>query len=343
MKSILSKTISAGKLTCIASLLGLLISCDNGGGLTGGNKKEERRITQKRDDSNATPVGPSTRKPPIESSKAQGETGEDIEAKPSPGGNVPAPITNQETQKDSETAQAQTDFKGWCAKASEVEPVTSGRLKPLLAEFCDGGNPTQLLTKNLIGAAFVGAGEPTFTDLKPLASANNTTSYRFAIAIKIPISIKDHLDKVGPKAGDVNEIKRLQESVGNGTTAVVTLLQSHPAAGKYHVQGFTTNSKVTTPVLITTVVTEADTRNDRFNLVDGEQVMYTQYTSRAVQTLKYFDYIAAGVKVGNSAYLIVVVDAALDNKGFTSVAEERVRSLAVIGIKQMYSLAASAK
>jgi hypothetical protein len=331
------------QLTCITGLLGLLSACDNNGGFSSANnKKEERRITQQPNGANADPNGIGSKKTTVGMDPNRGENWNDgTDPQPSAGGINPAPVTNQETKKDSELAQIQTDFKGWCSKAAEVEPVASGRLKVLYTEFCGVGNPT--LTKNLIASAFVGTGEPTFTDLIPLTSTGAITSYRFAIALKLPISIKDHFEKVGPKAGDVNEIKKLQESAGGGTSAVVTLLQTHPASGKYHVQGFTTNSKVTKPVLITTVTSEADTRNDRFNLIDGEQVMYTQYTSRAVQTLKNFDYLAAGVKVENSAYLIVVVDAALENKGFTTVAEDQVRTLAVIGIKQMYSLAASAK
>ena len=340
------------KTLCTVTFLTGLSSCGSGGGFSGsGDKKEARRITENsngelnRTNGGTDPAASGGTKRPGSIDPKGGKGGlPGGDAVPSPGGQVAAPVTNAETKRESEVAQAQTDFKGWCAKAMEIEPVVSGRLKPLVAEFCgDGTAPTTLFTKNLIASAYVGTGEPTFTDLKPLSSANNVTSYRFAVAIKLPITVKDHLDKVAPKAGDINEIKKLFESSGAGTVAVVTPVATHPASGKYHVQGFTTIARVTKPVAITTVTSEGESRNDIFKFVDGEQSMYTQYTTRAVQTIRYFDYVAASVKVENSAYLIVVVDSALDNRGFTGVAEEQVKGLAVSGIKQMYTIAAAAK
>lgn len=329
----------------------LLVSCGNAK-LTGTSaKKTERRVTSPAtnntatgQDASATPQG-----------TPQGTTGTDVSGA-SQGPSQPSvpplstPPTSAETKSDGEKAAQLTDFKGWCSKAQETKPITSGRLKSLLAEFCDGSQPRELLTKTLISSAYLGTGEPKLTDLKPLVSqgTTRTSSYLFAVAIKIPISIKDHFEKVSPKAGDVAEIKKLQESTG--AKATVTLQKTHTGDGPYQVQGWSTQSVAVKTVFITSIESQATSRNDTFKFVDGEQYLYSQstyandpVTNAPPKTVKYFDYLAAGVKIGDSHYLITVVNVALDNYGFATTAETEIRKLAVFGIKQMHSLAAAAK
>jgi hypothetical protein len=333
------------KTLAYLSACSLLLACDSSK-LTGQNqKKSDRRLA-----------------PPGEPSAADGTLGSSVlpndpgQINPNPEGSnttnplIIKPPTNAETKVDADKAAQLTDFAGWCSKGQETTPVTSGRLKSLFSELCDGNQPRELLTKHLIASAYLGTGEPQFTDLKPMVSNATTriSSYRFAIAIKIPIPIKDYFDKVAPKAGDVNEIKKLQESTG--AKATVTLLESHGNDGPYHVQGWTTRSVAFKNVLVINVESSAATRNDSFKFVDSAQYLFTQSTydkdpiTKALpKTVKYFDYMAAGVKIGDNHYLIAAVDVALDHYGFATTAEAEIRKLMVFGIKQMHTLAANAK
>ncbi len=339
--------ISLIKTLAYLSACSLVLSCDSAK-LTGGDqKKNNRRVGSPGEPTGADGTSGSSALP---QDLPPGQTNANPEGSNLPSPPAIKPPTTAETKGDGDKAAQLTDFAGWCTKSQETNPVTSGRLKPLLNELCDGSQPRELLTKHLIASAYLGTGEPQFTDLKPLASnaTTRTSSYRFGIAIKLPIPIKDYFDKVAPKAGDVNEIKKLQESTG--ATATVTLLQTHEKDGPYHVQGWSTKSVAFKNVLIINVESSAASRNDSFKFVDGAQYLFTQFTydkdpiTKALpKTVKYFDYMAAGVKIGDNHYLIAVVDVALDHYGFATTAEAEIRKLMDFGIKQMHTLAANAK
>jgi hypothetical protein len=258
---------------------------------------------------------------------------------------IPQAPTNEETKKDAEKAAASTDFGGWCTKVLQAAPVASGRLKPLLGDFCDGPTAKALLKETLIASAYVGTGDPKFTDIIPLNSngATRTTSYKFGVAIKLPLSLKDHFDKAAPKMGDGAEIKKLQESTG----AVATVTVSAPilAEGPFHTQGWSVKSTAVKQVLVQSVTSEATTRSDLFKLVDAKQYFYSQYTDKSLpmKTIKNFDYIGAGITVENNSYIIAVVDISMDNLGFSTIAENEVKTLAINGIKQIFTQADQAK
>lgn len=325
-------------------LTGIGSSCDTSTLGTSAKKSESRRVA----DPNADAEGgePSTKEEAhgaAKSSKTKKSTDQDPGEDQAPV--TPQPPTNDETKADAKNAAAATDFSGWCAKAQQVKPVTSGRLRSLLSEFCDGTTPKTLLTEGLIASAYVGTGDPKLTAIRPLSSnaTARTTSYRFGVAFKLPLSLKDHFEKAGPKMGDAAEIKRLQESTG--ATATVTVSAPILADGPFHTQGWSVKSTAVKQVLIQSITSEATTRSDLFRFVDGQQYMYTQYTDQSLptKTVKNFDYLGAGVTVGNHSYIIAVVDVVMDNMGFSSVAEAEIRSLAINGMKQIYTQAAQVK
>ncbi len=326
--------------------LGLIVmsrlvgSCDS----SAPKKPEPRRVVAQQDNLDDSEPGSSSQASgEIKSSKStkSAEFGGEESTPPI----VPQAPTNEETKKDSEKAAATTDFGGWCTKVLETKPFSSGRLKPLLGDFCDGPTAKPLLKETLIASAYVGSGDPKFTDILPLSSnaATRTTSYRFGVAIKLPLSLKDHFDRAAPKMGDMAEIKKLQESTG----AVATVTVSAPilADGPFHTQGWSVKSTAIKQVLVQSVTSEATTRSDLFKLVDAKQYLYSQYTDKAfpVKTIKNFDYIGAGITVENNSYIIAVVDISMDNLGFSSVAENEVKTLAINGIKQIYTQAELAK
>jgi hypothetical protein len=234
------------------------------------------------------------------------------------------------------------DLKGFCGLAAETDPG-QGDLADLLKDFCDGDSPTELLTRTLVETAYAGSGKPQMTEIQAATSEGKTTSVRLGIGIKIPITIKRHFDQVGPRGGDVEKLKQLAEA--NGAKAEVEVKKKYAKDGPHQVRGWLTYSKATTSVGPIELVTEQETRADQFLLKDAKLYLYTQHVEKAIQTVKVFDMLTAGVqggKDGKDAYLLTVVDVKIDNRGAPETALAEIRKVASATIKYMYKAAADA-
>ena len=126
------------------------------------------------------------------------------------------------------------DFDGWCSKAADIKPVQN-ELAEYFTKFCDGGKATALLKSTLITSAFSGDGKATLKSIEKLSSdkAKKETTAYFAVGIKLPISIKDHVDKVAPKAGDKASAERLAKA-SKAKAGKFEVKDEFKEDGKYH-------------------------------------------------------------------------------------------------------------
>lgn len=232
------------------------------------------------------------------------------------------------------------DFDGWCEKAAEIETVEK-KLGPLLEQMCEGGSATALMKGTMISKAYAGSGTPKLTSIEPIQGDKTYSTAFFAIGIKLPIDIKTHFDKVGPKAGDKASQEKLAEA--NGATAEFDVQEEFKKDGKYHVRGWKIRSKVTKKISIIKIVTESISRSDQFELSDGESYIYTQYIIDGIEGVKDFSLLTAGIKTDGGSYLLTIAKIKVNNKGQPELAEGQITDTAKDLIKAMHKAAADAK
>lgn len=234
------------------------------------------------------------------------------------------------------------DFDGWCVKAAETEPA-KGDLSTLFGDLCNGNKATELFSNALLTVVYEGDGEPKLKSIEKISSdkAERETSYHFGVAIKLPTDISTHFNEVGPSAGDVAAQKELASA--NGATSEFEVKKEYKEDGAHHVRGWLIHSKNTKKTGPINIVTESETRSDQFELNKDKHYMYTQHTTKAIQTVKAFDMLTAGVQAGKDAYLLTVVNVVVNNKGFAGEAEKALKQTAYETIKEMYKAANSVK
>lgn len=231
-------------------------------------------------------------------------------------------------------------FNEWCAKADEVEAVGS-KLSELYEKMCDGGEATKLMKSTMISKAFSGSGGPKLTNIEPIAGDKKFSTAFFAVGIKLPIDIKKHFDKVGPKGGDEDAQKKLAEQ--NGATAEFEVLDKFKKDGKYHVRGWKVRAKNTKKITIVSIVTESESRSDQYELDKGNSYMYTQYIINGIEGVKDFSLLTAGIKTSKGSYLLTTAKIKVGNKGLPELAEGQITTTAKDLIKAMYKAAAEAE
>jgi hypothetical protein len=231
-----------------------------------------------------------------------------------------------------------TDFVGWCAKAAETKGI-QGALGDLYQNLCKGGQPTKLFKQTLVKAAYKGEDSPKISSIVKLYSDPNskTTKWRFGVGIKLPISIQDHFNKVGPKAGDQAAQQLLITK--QGATGTVAIEQQFAQDGPYHERGWMIHSTINKTVGPLTVTTETRSRSDQYKLVDGNLYLYTQHVEQGIQVVKKFDLVTAGVQIGSSGYLIAMIDLEIETKGPAEATQSQIRKTATDTIKAMYNAA----
>jgi hypothetical protein len=228
----------------------------------------------------------------------------------------------------------------WCVKANEVAAVGS-KLGPLFDKMCDDGKATTLMKSTMISKAFSGSGSPKLTNIEPIAGDKTHSTAFFAVGIKLPIDIKKHFDKVGPKGGDEAAQKKLAEQ--NGATAEFEVKDEYEKDGKHHVRGWKFRAKNTKKIAIISLVTESISRSDQFEFEEGNSYMYTQYIIEGIEGVKDFSLLTAGVKTSKGSYLLTTAKIKVGNKGLPELAEGQITTTAKDLIKAMYKAAADAK
>ncbi len=248
--------------------------------------------------------------------------------------------TGTKSKAVSQEAAANADLEGWCAKAAETDAI-KGKLKAYFPKFCANGKPTKLLSTTLLAAPYSGQGAPALTDIEALKSASGNTSYYFAVAIKIPISLKTHFEKVGPSGGDPVQLKKTAEA--GGSAATITMKDEFEKVGKYQVRGWLYNQLVKRKVAIVTISTEIELRHDQHELVPGKHYLYTQYIDKSIQTMTSLDQITAGIEMDGAHMLLSIIHVVTGNKNFPEIAEKEILATANNTVKDMYALAAAYK
>lgn len=241
---------------------------------------------------------------------------------------------------EGEETVASADFDSWCEKAAEVDTVGK-KLGDLFEHLCDGGVATSLMKGTMISKAYAGSGTPKLTSIEPIKGDKTYSTALFAVGIKLPIDIKTHFNKVGPKAGDKAAQEKLAEA--NGATAEFEIQDEYKNDGKYHVRGWKVYSKVTKKIAIIKIITESVVRSDQFELADGKAYLYTQYILDGIEGVKDFSLLTAGIKTEKGSYLLTIAKIKVNNKGQPELAEGQITDTAKELIKSMHKSAAEAK
>ncbi len=234
------------------------------------------------------------------------------------------------------------DFDGWCSKAGEIKPVQA-ELAEYFGKFCDGGKATALMKSTLVTKAYSGSGKPTLKSIEKLSSdkAKKETTAYFAVGIKLPISIKDHFDKVAPKAGDKTSAERLAKA-SKAKSTKFEVKDEFKEDGKYHVRGWRVHSINTQNAGGIDIDTETVARTDQFALKDGSLYAYTQVTEEGISTVKAFNMLTAGIQVDGTGYLLTIAFLTVDNRGLDAVAESKIKDTANALVSAMYKAAEEA-
>lgn len=234
-----------------------------------------------------------------------------------------------------------SQLEEWCSKASQTKAVQD-KLGPTFKHLCDGGKPSDLLKETLVKRAYSGGDNLQIVDIEPLQSdrATKTTFHTFAVGIKIPIPIKTHFEKVAPKSSDPAEMKALAEM--DGATASITIEKEHKQDGPFHVSGKSVLTKLTQDLVLAVIEMQSLDRIDQHAIKDGESYLYTRYIEQVMKGVLRFDMVTAGLKIGTDSYLLSAVSFKIENMGFASIAEERLKDLAKNTIKRMHALAEDA-
>ena len=243
---------------------------------------------------------------------------------------------------DEEEEQSFTDF---CDRAGKTK-VVKGPLRDYFSKFCKNGKPTTILTQQLIKVAYDGTGQPAIKAVEDWSedkAAGTTTGY-VALGIKLPISIEDHFNKVGPKAGDEATIAEVLTASG-GNVEIAKVLESFEKDGEYHVRGWTTEQRVGRQAagLPLTLYTHTVNRVDQYELEKGSAYLYSSYVTESKELIEKFDVFTAGLKVGNDSYLLTLSRVTLKNQGFHRLATQAIQTAASDLVKQMYNAAAAEK
>jgi hypothetical protein len=236
-------------------------------------------------------------------------------------------------------------FALFCERAAETK-AAKDKLGDYLEKFCSGGKATDVLSSKLIKDSYAGSGDPKLKKMGEWVDDpdDKTTEGFFGVGIKLPISIEDHFNKVGPKAGDEANIKKLAET-GGSVVEIAKIVEEHKEDGKYHVRGWTIEQKLTKELEQIKLKATAHTigRSDQHELEKGSAYLYTQYLTESKQTIKSFDMLTAGIKVGSDSYLLTVARVKLENKGFPPVAKDTIKETASELVKTMYKEAEAAQ
>lgn len=232
------------------------------------------------------------------------------------------------------------DFDGWCAKGAETSAAT-GALATYFTDLCDNGKATPLFNTTLVNLAYAGSGDPRLKYIQPLSSdstANTTTAY-FGVGIKLPISIQQHFDVVGPKEGTADAQNRLAAA----QQAQVQTLNIKPdgVSDKYRLRGWHIHMATSQTTGAIKLVTDTESNNDQYDLEKGSLYMYTTVTNTCTQTIKDFRLLTAGMQVNGTGYLLTVVFLKVGDFGLHDLAQSKIQQTALGLIKSMYQAASA--
>lgn len=243
---------------------------------------------------------------------------------------------------DEVVENADKAFGLFCERAAETKAVQD-KLGSYLEKLCNGGKPTKTFTSALIKSAYDGSNEPSLKKMGEWEEdkANKTTAGFFGVGIKIPISIEDHFNKVGPNGGNKDVIKSVIESTPGTTVDLVEIKQTHEKDDKYQIRGWTVEQKTTRVLekLKIKATTHTISRSDQFELEKGSVYLYTSYITESIETIKNFETLTAGVKIGDDSYLLTISYVKIDNKGVHAAAQTTIKDTAGDVVRQMYDQA----
>jgi len=301
-------------------------SCDNGAEQKGKNKKTQTADDGDSDDDDG------------------GDADDDSDGGDEAGGD--------EAGDDEVSVDDAAAFQLWCDKAGETE-IVKGKMKVFYNRFCEDGKPTTLFTSKLIKIAFDGSGDPETTMVEDYEHVSTgflagTAEATFGTCLDIPITIENHFEKVGPKQGDVESLKKLAEKQGAiidnpDKPLTITIDEKYDNDGKYHVRGWKIHSISQKPIIIGTIKTDTLIRADQFELEKGKAYMYTQYMLDGKEGILDYDQFAAGIQLGDKTYLVTQGHVKADSKGQKDTAEEEMPKAAKILIQSNYDAAEKAK
>lgn len=232
---------------------------------------------------------------------------------------------------------ASGDFNQWCQLAGQTQ-VASKTLGTYFQDLCSGGQATSLFTTTLVSLAYSGSGTPQVKYIQPISSdsSNSTTSAYFGVGMKLPISIQQHFTQIAPEQGDKDVETKLAEA--QGATVQSMTVTPRQESDKYWVRGWAVQAQSTEQESIITLTVQDTVDSDQYQLQNGSLYMYTSVMDQTqpAQTIKDYSLLTAGMQINGTGYLITIAHVVIDNMGLSSVAEDKIKAMALSVIEAMY-------
>ena len=223
----------------------------------------------------------------------------------------------------------------FCAPAATVRAKSEG-LSSLLDEICDADTAKSALIAKLIGHAYDGVSPLRFHTFRALASdqAAQTSSVRYAFAVKLPGTAKEHFDGVAPMQFDLDNLSAFVEAPGGEAT--ISILENYDDTGDYHVRGILASQRLVRQVMGFEFVIESETRYDHYALEEEHYYLQTSFVAKSVEGINSTDTLSLIIQDEGSAYLIALVDIVSPNQGFAKIAESEIEKSAKATAAALY-------
>ena len=242
------------------------------------------------------------------------------------------PVADADPKKPSPTTS-------WC-KAAAGTNVASQSLSSLLGTLCSSGLGTAFLVNELIPKAYTGAGDVQPLEVQPVSAANKTISAFYAIAIKMPIGVKDHYTRVAPSDGDqATEIAKIKAEGPTPGTVRITPVDSNSDTG--WTRGWVIDAPSSVKSMIT-IQTGYAYQQDHYQLGTGLYLYASSFKqpSPSSSAVKNYQVLTAAFDLDGAGYQVIVARISADDKGQPAKITEQVKATAAKFFKFQYDQSA---
>ena len=243
------------------------------------------------------------------------------------------PVPDADPKKPSPTT-------AWC-KAAAGTNVASQSLSSLFGTLCSSGLGTAFLVNELIPKAYTGSGEVQPVEVQPVTAANKTISAFYAIAIKMPIRVKDHHTRVAPSDGDqATETAKIRAEGPTPGTVKITAVASNSDTGWK--RGWVIDAPSSVKSGLVTIQTGYTYQQDHFELGTGLYLYSSTFKqpSPSSSAVKNYQVLTAAFDLDGQGYQVIVARISADDKGQPAKITEQVKATAAKFFKFQYDQSA---
>ena len=243
------------------------------------------------------------------------------------------PVPDADPKKPSPTT-------AWC-KAAAGTNVASQSLSPLFGTLCSSGLGTAFLVNELIPNAYTGSGDVRPVEVQPVTAANKTISAFYAIAIKMPIGVKDHYTRVAPSDGDqATETAKIRAEGPTPGTVKITAVASNSDTGWK--RGWVIDAPSSVKSGLVTIQTGYAYQQDHYELGTGLYLYASTFkqASPSSSAAKNYQVLTAAFDLDGAGYQVIVARITADDKGQPAKITEQVKATAAKFFKFQYDQSA---